>query len=107
MDSGSKTSEGSELPQEPEPSVVIPPGDLVADGVRILDFGEGTHLYSISDVGLRVDVSNYGATVVSALVPDREGKVDDVLLGFDDSRGITIYNFNISYNKSMFFILKF
>ncbi|HET9954899.1 MAG TPA: aldose epimerase family protein [Polyangiaceae bacterium] len=33
--------------------------------------------------GLTVQVTNYGATVTSVLVPDRNGTFDDIVLGFD------------------------
>jgi aldose 1-epimerase len=33
--------------------------------------------------GMRVDITNYGATVVRILVPDRQGRLEDVVLGFD------------------------
>ena len=34
--------------------------------------------------GIEVHVSPYGATVTKILVPDRDGVVDDVALGYDD-----------------------
>jgi len=37
--------------------------------------------------GMTVKVINYGATIVSVGVPDREGKLADVVLGFDDMAG--------------------
>ena len=37
--------------------------------------------------GVRIKVINYGATVVSVEVPDRNGKLSDVLLGFDGIEG--------------------
>ena len=37
--------------------------------------------------GMRVQVINYGATVVSIEVPDRKGQLADVVLGFDDMEG--------------------
>ncbi len=37
--------------------------------------------------GMQVKIINYGATVVSVVVPDREGKLADVVLGFDDMAG--------------------
>lgn len=33
--------------------------------------------------GLSVEVSNYGGTVTALRVPDREGRIDDIVLGFD------------------------
>lgn len=37
--------------------------------------------------GMRVGLSNYGAALVSLLVPDRDGNLQDVVLGFDDVSG--------------------
>jgi len=37
--------------------------------------------------GVRVKIINYGATMVSLEVPDREGSLADVVLGFDDMAG--------------------
>jgi aldose 1-epimerase len=33
--------------------------------------------------GMSVSVASYGATLVSIIVPDRDGRLDDVVLGFD------------------------
>lgn len=40
-----------------------------------------------SPAGLRAEVTDYGATLVSLLVPDRLGRPDDVVLGFDTLDG--------------------
>lgn len=46
--------------------------------------GEKLTLYSISNGnGIEVFVANVGADLVRLLVPDRSGRVDDVVLGFD------------------------
>ncbi len=37
--------------------------------------------------GVKVKIINYGATLVSVEVPNREGKRDDVVLGFEDMAG--------------------
>ncbi len=37
--------------------------------------------------GLSVKIINYGATIVSVVVPDRDGNLVDVVLGFDDMAG--------------------
>lgn len=36
---------------------------------------------------MTVQVINYGATVTCIKVPDKRGKVDDIILGFDDMSG--------------------
>ncbi|WP_119156381.1 aldose epimerase family protein [Caldimonas tepidiphila] len=46
--------------------------------------GHPVQLYTLDDgAGLRAQVSDYGATVVSLHAPDREGRAGEVLLGFD------------------------
>lgn len=37
--------------------------------------------------GMRVDICNYGAAVVAIFVPDRNGKIEDVVLGYDSAYG--------------------
>lgn len=50
--------------------------------------GETIHLYTLgNDVGMVVKVTNFGGIITSILVPDRSGKVVDVVLGFDDFQG--------------------
>ncbi len=42
-------------------------------------------LYTLTNShGLQVNLSNFGATVVGVVTPDRNGKFDDIVLGFDD-----------------------
>jgi len=46
--------------------------------------GESVHLYTLRNVhGMRVTISDLGATLVSWHAPDRDGRVADVLLGHD------------------------
>jgi aldose 1-epimerase len=46
--------------------------------------GRSVNKYIITETaGIQVSVINYGATVTSIIVPDRNGSVDDVVLGFD------------------------
>ena len=49
--------------------------------------GEQAFLYTISCGGLTATVSDFGAHLVSLLVPNRDGAVEDVVLGFDDAEG--------------------
>lgn len=53
----------------------------------VLPNGQQATLYTITGGGLQASVSDYGAVLVSLLVPDRNGKMDDVVLGFDDANG--------------------
>ena len=49
--------------------------------------GEEASLYTISCGGLTATVTDYGAHLVSLMVPDRAGNLADVVLGYDDAEG--------------------
>jgi aldose 1-epimerase len=58
--------------------------------------GGTVSLYTIQNKnGIKADIINYGGIVVSLYIPDKNGKFDDIVLGFDD--------FNSYLNKSPFF----
>lgn len=46
-----------------------------------------TFLYNISGGGITATVSDFGATLVNVFVPDADGNVADVALGYDDAAG--------------------
>ena len=52
-----------------------------------LDGGRSVDRFVLGGDALQVAVLTYGATIQSVLVPDRDGRVDDVVLGFDDLAG--------------------
>jgi aldose 1-epimerase len=53
-----------------------------------LQDGREVHQYTLSNgAGLTAEVINYGATIASLSVPDRNRKVDDVVLGYDTLEG--------------------
>ncbi|HUI33657.1 MAG TPA: aldose epimerase family protein [Dysgonamonadaceae bacterium] len=46
--------------------------------------GKQTHLFVLmNDAGMEVTVTNYGGRIVSVMVPDKNGEMQDVVLGFD------------------------
>lgn len=46
--------------------------------------GQQTDLYILTNKnGMEVAITNYGGTVVTLKVPDRNGKIEDVVLGYD------------------------
>jgi aldose 1-epimerase len=46
--------------------------------------GKPVELYTLTnESGAKVSITNYGGTVTSIVVPDKDGKMDDVVLGFD------------------------
>jgi aldose 1-epimerase len=50
--------------------------------------GQQTDLYILTNKnGVEAAITNYGGTVVSLRVPDRNGKFDDVVLGYDNLDG--------------------
>lgn len=47
--------------------------------------GDSTDLYVLTNAnGVEVTITNYGGRIVSVMVPDREGNLKDVVLGFDN-----------------------
>ena len=59
----------------------------MAENFGILPTGETARLYTISCGSLTASLTDYGATLVRLLVPDKDGAVEDVVLGFDDVSG--------------------
>ena len=51
----------------------------------VLPDGRQTHLYTITGGGLEAAITDFGAILVSLMVPDREGNLADVVLGFDEA----------------------
>ncbi|WP_409070859.1 aldose epimerase family protein [Hymenobacter sp. HSC-4F20] len=50
--------------------------------------GTEVQLYTLTNThGLKVSITNYGGTITSLLVPDKAGKLGDVVLGFDQVSG--------------------
>ncbi len=50
--------------------------------------GQAVNLFQLSNSsGMQVDISNYGGIVTRLLVPDREGNLADVVLGYDSVTG--------------------
>lgn len=47
--------------------------------------GDSINLYVLTNAnGVEVTVTNYGGRIVSVMVPDKDGKLQDVVLGFDN-----------------------
>ena len=57
--------------------------------------GKTAELYTLKNKnGMQVSITNFGATVVSIMAPDKAGKMADVALGYDDLAG---YELNKNY----------
>ena len=53
--------------------------------------GQAADLYLLRNKsGMEVDITNYGATIVRLKAPDRHGKFEDIVLGFDNLEGYTV-----------------
>jgi aldose 1-epimerase len=51
--------------------------------------GKPVRLFTLRNrQGMTVCVTNYGAKIEQVLVPDREGRIDDVVLGYDSIEGV-------------------
>ncbi|MDH3244495.1 MAG: galactose mutarotase [Saprospiraceae bacterium] len=49
-----------------------------------MDQGQVTEYTMVNEKGMIVKIINYGAIITNIMVPDREGAIDDVVLGFDN-----------------------
>jgi aldose 1-epimerase len=55
--------------------------------------GQAIDIYTLKNAkGMEAKITNFGATLVSLRVPDRAGKFDDVVLGFDSLDGYVKLN---------------
>lgn len=53
--------------------------------------GEEVTLYALTNKnGMRAEFIDYGANITALYVPDKNGKLDDVVLGFDDMDGYEV-----------------
>jgi aldose 1-epimerase len=49
--------------------------------------GEEVHAYTLAGDGIEVEIINYGGFIISLSVPNRNGKMEDVVLGYDELDG--------------------
>lgn len=62
--------------------------EMKVAGFGKLKNGTEAQLYTlINDMGMSVSVTNYGATLVNLFVPDKDGILTDVVLGYEDASG--------------------
>lgn len=68
---------------------------IVKEKFGTMKTGEGIYLYTLKNKnGVEAKITNFGAAVVSLLVPDKNGVFADVVLGFDKAED---YFFNPSF----------
>ena len=69
------------------------PASGATPGIKKSDFGkmpdgQPVELFTLTNKnGMQVAITNYGGRIVSLLAPDRNGKMADVVLGFDNLKG--------------------
>jgi aldose 1-epimerase len=67
-------------------------GLLRSDFQTVID-GDSTDLYVLKNAaGMEVCITNYGGRIVSVMVPDKSGKLQDVVLGFDSIQDYMNHN---------------
>lgn len=58
---------------------------IIKEKFGTLKTGEEIYLYTLKNKnGMEVRLTNFGATLVNLFVPDKNGKLEDVVLGFDN-----------------------
>lgn len=64
------------------------PAPAVREAFGATTEGEAVNLYTLRNAnGMEMTVTDYGGIIVSLLVPDRDGRLGDVVLGFDSLAG--------------------
>ncbi len=59
--------------------------EIVKEKFGTAKSGEDVFLYTLKNKnGMEAKITNFGANLVSLLVPDKNGKLDDVVLGYDN-----------------------
>lgn len=70
---------------KPAPVVNLTQSGLDPEAFADTIKGKATALYTLTNAnGMEVCITNYGGRVVSLMVPDKDGKLTDVVLGFDN-----------------------
>ncbi|MFO7178833.1 MAG: aldose epimerase family protein [Pseudomonadota bacterium] len=81
-----------QTPSEPEPAMTSIPSPITRSDFGTVD-GKAVDLYTlINRNGAVLKVTTYGAIVTELHVPDRDGKLADVVLGFDTVDGYLKHN---------------
>jgi len=52
-----------------------------ADFHKVVD-GKQVELYTLQKGGLKMQITNFGARVITLFAPDRDGRIDDVIVGY-------------------------
>ena len=57
---------------------------ILKSNFGVLPDGEEVHKYQLSNSKLSVDIINYGGIITNINLEDSQGKIRDIVLGFDD-----------------------
>jgi len=72
-----------------EPDTTAGPS-VERDAFGVTPAGDSVDVYTLTNANdMSMRVTNYGGVILSLRVPDREGTVEDVVLGFDSLKGYT------------------
>ena len=58
-------------------------------------FQNSIHRYTLTNKEMKVNIMNYGGIITNVYAPDRNGKLDDIALGFDNFEGMLKCRFNM------------
>lgn len=76
------------LSQQPAHAKNKPEATVTTSTFGTLDDGTAVEMFTLTNTkGTTAKVITYGATLTELWVPDRSGKMDDVVLGFDNIKG--------------------
>lgn len=73
--------------------MTMPAGGTAAPAVTSVPFGatadgRAVRLYTLTNAhGIQINVTNYGGIITSLKTPDRSGRLDDIVLGYDSLAG--------------------
>ena len=82
MAAGTMLSNCTQKPVEPKTC-----GGLNAENFKTVINGKQTGLYILQNGDICAAITNYGGRIVSLMVPDKNGALDDVVLGFSSIDG--------------------
>ena len=50
--------------------------------------GEQVYCYTLKNEFLEINILNYGGVIQKIMMPDKNGKFENIVLGFDDIKGM-------------------
>jgi aldose 1-epimerase len=89
-DSKPTTSQDAATTTAPADSATTPPAAAMPISASFGKTADGTEiqLFTLTNAhGLKATISTYGGTLTSLLVPDKAGKLSNIVLGFDSASG--------------------